>query len=88
MARRLKKNNRFKNEDFLEALGQHCRRLRIKKGFSVNRLAAASEGLSPSVIIRLEKGTGAVTVSALLRYAEALEMHPKALFDFDYEPNF
>lgn len=83
-----KKQRHFKNEQYLAALGEHCRKLRVKRGYSVNRLAADSEGLSPSVILRLEKGTGAVTVSALLRYADTLEIHPKKLLDFDFDVNF
>lgn len=79
------KNARFKDEEFLRLLGEHCRRLRTKKGVSVNRMAREAEKLSPSVIIRLESGSGAVTVSALLRFAEVLEVHPKKLLDFDFD---
>jgi len=77
------KNRHFRNDAFLRALGEHCRKIRVKKGYSVNRMAAEGERLSPSVILRLESGAGAVTVSAILRYSEVLEIHPKKLLDFD-----
>lgn len=39
--------------------------------------------MSASVIHRLENASGAVTTSALFRYAAALQVHPKDLFDFE-----
>lgn len=76
--------DRYKNTAFLKALGEHCRRLRIQKGFSIDRMAREGEQLSTSVVHRLETGVGAVTASALLRYAQVLEVHPKVLFDFPF----
>ena len=58
--------------------------MRTRKGLSVNRMAREGDRLSPSVIIRLESGTGAVTVMALLRYAEVLGVPPKKLLDFPF----
>lgn len=75
----------FKNLPFLKALGAHCQRIRLQKGYSIDRLAREGEQLSSSVIHRLENGAGAVTVSALFRYAATLGVHPKALLDFDLE---
>ncbi len=48
----------------------------------MDRLAKESEQLSTSVVHRLESGSGAVTITALYRYAEALNIHPKVLLDF------
>ena len=62
----------FKNERYLKALGEHCRKLRIRGGISVNRLARQSERLSLSVIIRIESGSGSATISSLIRYASGL----------------
>lgn len=72
----------FRDEVFLRALGAHCRKLRISKGYSVNRLAYEGERLSPSVVMRLESGKGAVTVITLKRYAEVLDVPLRKLFDF------
>lgn len=71
----------FKNEGFLKSLGLHCKRLRSQKGFSIDRLAKESEQLSSSVIHRLENGSGAVTVLALLRYSEGLGIPLRDLVD-------
>jgi SOS-response transcriptional repressor LexA len=50
----------------------------------MDRMARESEQLSTSVVHRLESGSGAVTVTALYRYAEALNLPPKALLDFPF----
>jgi len=41
--------------------------------------------LSPSVIMRVETGEGAVNVLSLMRFAQVLNVHPKKLLDFDFE---
>lgn len=74
---------RFRNQRFLDALGEHCEKLRKQRGLSIDRLSKESDQLSPSVIHRLEKGSGAVTVLALYRYASALNLTPKDLLEFE-----
>lgn len=76
---------RYQAEDFLRTLGAHCRRLRTQKGLSIDRVARQSEGLSTSVVQRLETGSGSATLSSLVRYAEVLEIHPRDLLDFPFE---
>lgn len=76
------RSKHFKNAQFLKALGQHCQKLRSQKGYSIDRLSKESDRLSASVIHRLENGIGAVTVSALFRYAQGLAVHPQELFAF------
>lgn len=75
---------RTKPDRFLRALGENCQRLRQQRGFSIDRLAREAPKLSSSVIHRLETASGAVTVTALYRYALALGVDLKALFDFPY----
>jgi SOS-response transcriptional repressor LexA len=72
---------RYRNDPLLKVLGQHCARFRKRNGYSMDRMAKESE-MSASVIFRLEKGEGAITVASLFRYAQTLGMHPKELFDF------
>lgn len=67
------------------ALGARCRKLRIKKGYSIDRLAKEGAQLSPGAIQRLETGSADVQVSLLYRYAEVLEIPLKTIFDFDYD---
>jgi SOS-response transcriptional repressor LexA len=78
-----KEKKHYKNEAFLSALGLHCKALRLQGMYSIDRMAKESEQLSPSVIHRLETGSGAVTVSALFRYAEVLNVHPRELLDIE-----
>ncbi len=75
------KKRHYRNEAFLKALGAHCARIRKQAGYSMDRLSKESEQLSTSVIARLESGDGAVTLSSLYRYALALGLQPKALWD-------
>lgn len=88
MAKKRKKarSAQYKPTKFLKEFGAHCRALRHKSGYSINRMAVES-GMSPSQIIRLEKGTGAVTLGTIVRYAEILEKNPKDLFNFVYHLN-
>jgi len=72
----------FRDEKLLKVLGQHCERLRIQKGLSIDRMAKESDQLSSSAIHRLENATGAVTVSTLYRYALALKLSLRDLMDF------
>ncbi|NUM88490.1 MAG: helix-turn-helix domain-containing protein [Bdellovibrionales bacterium] len=74
---------RSKPTAFLRALGERCRRLRTQQGLSIDRLAKESGELSTSVIHRLETGSGAVTVVALRKYAEALGVDLKELLNFE-----
>lgn len=73
---------RYKNIPFLKALGQHCKRLRIQRGYSIDRLAKESDQLSPASIDRLEKGTADSQTLVLVRYAETLGLSLLDLFAF------
>ena len=79
-----KTEKHYRNDEYLKLLGTHCRKLRVQAGYSVNRMAREGVRLSPSVVMRLESGEGAVTVSALLRFAHVLGVHPKKLLDFSF----
>lgn len=73
---------RYKNLAFRKALGDHCRKIRLKNGYSIDRMWREGDQLSPSAIQRLENGTHDVHVSVLYRYAEVLEVPVKELLDF------
>jgi transcriptional regulator with XRE-family HTH domain len=78
----VKKKKRYKNQNFLTALGWQCRTLRVMKGFSVDRLVRESDQLSGGTIDRLERGMADVQITVLLRYAKALELSLPELLDF------
>lgn len=75
----------FQDTQYLKALGAHCKNLRKKAGFTINRMSDKGVRLSPSVVFRLESGEGPVTVLVLLRYAHVLNLHPKKLLDFAFD---
>jgi transcriptional regulator with XRE-family HTH domain len=77
------KTTHYKHVAFQKALGDHCRKLRKQKGYSVNRLAGEAERMSPDVVMRLESG-GIVTTTTLYRFAEVLGVSVRALFDFPF----
>ncbi len=74
--------SRYKNAKFLIALGRHFKKLRTKRGFSLDRLAREGEKLSRGSLHRLETGSGDVQVSLLYRIAVVLEIPPKELLNF------
>jgi transcriptional regulator with XRE-family HTH domain len=76
-------SSRYKNTPFLRALGSHCKRIRVQKGYSIDRMWREGDKLSPGAIQRLENGTHDVHVSVFYRYAEVLEVSLKYLFDFE-----
>lgn len=76
------KRSRYKNESFLKALGKHCRKLRVQRGYSIDRLAKESNQLSSSSIDRLERGLADSQILVLLRYAEVLGLTLLELFSF------
>ncbi|MFN8791613.1 MAG: XRE family transcriptional regulator [Bdellovibrionales bacterium] len=73
---------RYKNTGFLLQLGEHCRRLRLQKGYSIDRLAKESDQLSTASIDRLERGLADTQILVLVRYAEALGVSLLDLFSF------
>lgn len=78
------KTSHFKDEAFLTLLGENCKKIRTRRGYSIDRLSKESNQLSPSAVHRLETGSGPVTVLTLYRYAAVLDVSLAELFDFDY----
>lgn len=73
---------RYKNVTFLKQLGDHCRSLRMKMNYSIDRLSKESDQLSPASIDRLERGLGDSQILVILRYAETLGLSLLDLFSF------
>lgn len=74
---------RYKNEKFLKALGRHCQQLRIKKGYTIDRLYREGDQLSTSAIHRLENGAADTQISVFYRYAQVLGLELQDLFKFE-----
>lgn len=72
-----------RHESGLQAFGQRLRELRKSKGLSQEQLAWKAE-LELSQISRIERGVISAGLSQVFRIAEALEIHVRELFDFDF----
>ncbi len=76
------KRVRYKNTNFLKRLGDHCKKLRTQRGYSIDRLSKESDQLSTSSVDRLERGLGDSQILVLVRYAEVLGLSLLDLFSF------
>lgn len=74
---------RYKNTRLLRAIGEHCKNLRIKKNYSIDRVYREGEQLSTSVIHRLENGSADTQISVFYRYAQVLGLNLQELFELD-----
>lgn len=83
VAKKRAKSKRYRNQKLLNALGDHVRKCRIKKGYSIDRLSKEAEQLSPAAIHRVENGQSDCQVSVLYRIADVLEIPLRDLFSFD-----
>lgn len=68
-------------EDFLINLGTHLRQIREGKNFSQQSLADISN-LPKTTIGRIERAEISATISTLVKIADALEIEPKELLNF------
>lgn len=73
--------NKSRNNDFIIAFGKHLRQVRKSKGLSMEKLAQAA-GLEYSQISDIELGIINTTISTVSLIAEALDISPKELFNF------
>ncbi len=71
-----------RNNQFLIAFGKRVREIRQSQELSQETLAYKSN-LELSQINRIELGKINTSISHVVAIAEALEIHPKMLFDFD-----
>lgn len=73
-----------RHEEFLVAFGNHLRDTRKKYGVTQENLAYSCE-LQLSQIGRIERGETNTGISMIYTIANALDIHHKELFDFDFE---
>jgi transcriptional regulator with XRE-family HTH domain len=70
----------------LKAFGKRMRELREARNLSQEALAWKADS-ELSQISRMERGIVNAGLSQIFKIAEALEVHPKELFDFEMPPN-
>lgn len=71
-----------RNEKFIKEFGKRLRLIRKEKGLSQETLAHLSD-LELSQINRIELGKINTSLSHIAAICDALEIHPKLLFEFE-----
>lgn len=71
-----------RDKKFIKALGEHVKRIRVKKKLSQEDLANDAD-MPISQIGRIERGEINTTASTIYALAKALEIHHKELLDFN-----
>lgn len=66
----------------IQAFGNRLREVRKEKGFTQEELAYRAD-VELSQISRIERGVINTSISQIFQIAEALEVPPKVLFDFE-----
>ena len=72
-----------RNDKFIKAFGKNLAQLRKSKKISQEELAYSTE-LELSQIGRIERGTINTSISNICLLAEALNIRPQDLFDFNF----
>lgn len=75
---------KIKNKEYDKAFGENLKRLRKNKKLSRETLAAIA-GIEPKQIYRIETEHQSPTVATVVAIALALKIHPKKMFEFDFE---
>ena len=71
----------IRDEKVIKAFGKHLRILRKNKKLSIEELAYDAN-LEYSQVARIERGEINPTICSVYAIAQALDSHPKELFDF------
>ena len=75
--------NNIRNQVYIDAFGQNLKKLRLAKKYSRETLAAYA-GIETMQVYRIETGKVNTTISTILCIAQALEVSPKKLLDFEF----
>lgn len=74
----------MEKSDILKLVGKRIKEVRESKGISQVELVGKMQGIiDPTNISRIESGRTNPTVFTLFRIAEALEINPSELLNFD-----
>ncbi len=71
-----------RHEIGLKKFGNHLRKVRMERNFTQEKLANAAD-IEISQISRIERGIINTSISQVFVIANALNIHPKELFDFE-----
>ena len=73
-----------KKTEFLAQFGKRLGQIKESKGLSYRTIAKNCD-LDASFISKIEKGTENITLETLLNLLYGLNIHPREMFDFDFE---
>jgi transcriptional regulator with XRE-family HTH domain len=73
---------RTRNSDFVKAFGMKLREKRKEKGLTQETLSFMCD-IELSTLNRIELGKANTSLSQVKAISDALEVHPKILFDFE-----
>ena len=74
---------KVRNQEYLNAFGNHLARLLEEKGKTPEEVAAHSN-IETKQVYRVLNGEHSATISITYAIAKGLGVHPKILFDFDF----
>lgn len=83
MTKRTDKDNIQVRNELALAFGQHIKKLRLGKGYSMRGFADKAD-MEYTQIARIEHGISAPTITTIYKLAEALDIQMKELFDFKF----
>lgn len=75
---------KVRNQKYLDAFGENLKRLLVLKKKTPEDVAALGE-IEPKQVYRVINAEHSPTLSIIVAIAKGLEVHPKKLFDFDFE---
>jgi transcriptional regulator with XRE-family HTH domain len=75
---------KIRNEAYQIAFGENLKRIRNSKKISREKLAAEA-GIEPKQVYRIEVGENSPTLATIVAVAAALGVHPKKLFEFEFD---
>lgn len=83
MTKRTDKDNILVRSELALAFGQHIKKLRLGKGYSMRGFADKAD-IEYTQIVKIEKGISAPTITTIYKLSEALDVQMKELFDFKF----
>lgn len=75
---------KIRNQPYLDAFGKNLKKIRETKKMTADTVGAYAR-IEPKQIYRIEAGEHSPTISTVVAIANALGVHPKKLFDFEFE---
>jgi transcriptional regulator with XRE-family HTH domain len=76
--------NNIRNQEYITAFGENLKKLRLKQKLSRETLSAYA-GIETMQVYRIEKGLVNTTISTIVAIANALEIPPKKMLDFELQ---